>query len=1133
MYLSTIMSGMTHKLFALMCFLVATATAIGEDQFSAEDIAFFETKVRPVLVTHCQDCHSGEEPESRFSVEFRDAFLTGGEFGPAAKPGKPKESLLISAIKHDEFLKMPPKEKLSSSQVVDLTRWVEMGLPWPKEDSGIMANIGQSSNELRAKFTAEQKAYWAFHAPVRPSLPRVKNNQWAQTPIDYFILEKLEEANLIPATKTNKRTLIRRATFDLTGLPPTPEEISTFVSDDRPDAYSHLIDRLLGSPRYGERWGRHWLDVARYADSNGLDENLSYEFAYQYRDYVIRSMNLDKPYGEFVKEQIAGDLMPPLANKLAAEDRRRATGFLAIGPKMLAEDDPVKMQMDIIDEQVNTLGQAFMGLTIGCARCHDHKFDPIPTADYYSLAGIFKSTKSMENYNVVADWYEQPLLSPTASAELKQLSDEIAAARAEQNKLNSGIVEIVNNELQHRADHYLLAARAVGNLDEAIAAGEITFQTKQDTPFTFTNGYLAVEAEAAHRTTLSILSASYGKEIGIVGSGGDGGYADFDIIVDTPGTYTLEIRYAALDSRSIGVKLDDQMIADNILGKVTGSWFPDTQTWVAEVELELTQGQHVLKLDSPKVYPHIDKLALVLQPETDVWPFDTPAPPSLTTAGREHNVNPSFLSSWLWYFGSLTDAKLQTNPFLETWLAFAKLEDANFATRAKPLLEELQTEQGLGTKAPPVLKTLFAEAPPSSIEDVAILYRRLIVDSHHANKNLGHDAKVIYKEVFEEISKGEFPTATPNPVPATAYPEDQMEQRRAIAKKITGLESQKPVYEIAMGVTEGTPEDIKIHLRGSHITLGRTVPRQMLQIIEGSEQEPIVGTQSGRLELANWLAQPKHPLVNRVMVNRVWRWHFGTGIVSSVDNFGTLGEQPTHPELLDYLALELTENGGSLKELHRQIMLSASYQMSTTYSEQGNTTDPENKLLWRFNRRRLTGEEVRDSVLALGPGLDTSMGGTLLKVKNRAYVTGSNTNITDEFDNHRRSVYLPVVRSSVYEVLQALDFPDPAVSNGDRNTTTVAPQALFMMNSSLVDTSTLALATSLIAMNPSGRIDRAYSVIMGRVPNEREILGAQAYTQQVNVAASSAGVPIDDAELVAWQSFCRVLLSSNEFFYVE
>jgi len=1126
------MAAMTIRLFTIAVALFVATTLIAEDQFSAEDIAFFETKIRPVLITHCQDCHSGEDPESRFSVEFREAFLKGGEFGPAVKPGNPSGSLLISAIKHDEFLKMPPKEKLSSAQVIDFTRWVEIGLPWPEEDD-VVANIGQSADALIAEFSEEQKNYWAYQPPVRPSVPAVKNAAWTQTPIDHFILARLEAAGLSPSVQADKRTLIRRATFDLTGLPPTPTEISDFLADNGPDAYSHLLDRLLSSPRYGERWGRHWLDVARYADSNGLDENLSYEFAYQYRDYVIRSMNLDKPYGEFIKEQIAGDLMSVPANKLAAEDRLRATGFLAIGPKMLAEDDPVKMQMDIIDEQITTLGQAFMGLTLGCARCHDHKFDPIPTADYYALAGILKSTKSMENYNVVADWYEQPLLSPEKNAELQRFNKEIAATKAEQNKLDASVKDLVKQELHHRADRYLLATHAIGSLDDVIAASGVTVHKKQDAPFEITNGYLAIEAEAAHRTTLSILSATYGKDIGIVGSGGEGGYADYEIIVETPGTYSLEIRYAAKDSRSIGIKLDDRMIAQNVLGKVTGSWFPDTQTWVAEVEVELGAGKHVLTLDSPKVYPHIDKFALILQPGKENWPFETAAPPSLTTYARKHNVNKAFLSSWLAYLRSLSEAKLKTNPLFETWIALANLDEADFANKAAAVLEQLQTDQAIGANAPPVLKAIFAESPPASHEEAAILYRRLIVDSHHANENLDDEAKAVYKEVFEEISRADFPTAIPNPIPVTAYPPELVQKRKTLTAHISSLESQKPVFETAMGVTEGMTEDIKIHIRGSHITLGQTVPRRMLQIIEGSDQKTITGDQSGRLELANWLAKPSHPLVNRVMVNRLWRWHFGRGIVSSVDNFGTLGDLPTHPELLDYLAVELADNGGSLKQLHRQIMLSSTYQMSTTYSEEGIAADPENKLLWRFNRRRLTGEEVRDSVLALGHGLDNSMGGTLLKVKNRAYVTGSNTNITDEFDNYRRSIYLPVVRSSVYEVLQALDFPDPAVSNGDRNTTTVAPQALFMMNSSLVDKSTSELASRLTALGGSERIHRAYSITLGRQPNDFEMANAQAYTQQVSAAATAAGLATEDAELAAWQSFCRVLLSTNEFFYVE
>ena len=1129
---SFIMTTMTTKIIAFTLSLFATTTLLGNEEFSAADLAFFETNIRPVLITHCQDCHSGDEPESRFSVEFREGFLTGGKFGPAVKLGKPKESLLISAIKHDEFLKMPPKAKLSSAQVIDLTRWVEMGLPWPKEEA-VVANIGQNSDAFHAEFTDQQKNYWAFQIPQRPPLPAIKNRDWAQTPIDYFILAKLEEANLSPAAKADKRTLIRRATFDLTGLPPTPGEVSQFLDDDSPDAYSNLIDRLLSSPRYGERWGRHWLDVARYADSNGLDENLSYEFAYQYRDYVIRAMNQDKPYGEFIKEQIAGDLMPQPAGRLAAEDRLRATGFLAIGPKMLAEDDPVKMQMDIIDEQINTLGQAFLGLTLGCARCHDHKFDPIPTADYYALAGIFKSTKSMENYNVVADWYEQPLLSQEINVELERINSEIVAAQAKQNELRDSVIDLVNKELQHQADRYLLVTRAIGKLDDVIAASDITVQKKQDEPFKLTNGYLSIEAEAAHRTTLTPLSETYGKEIGIVGSGGSGGYADYDILVETPGTYTLEIRYAALQSRSIGVKLDDQMISDNILGKVTGSWYPDTQTWVAEVELELTEGKHVLKLDSPKVYPHIDKLALVLQPEDGLWPFDTPAPPSLTTYAREHDVNASFLSSWLWYFSSLSEAKLKTHPFLEAWIALAGIEEEDFAEAAAPILQQLQSESGIGTNASPVLRDIFKQSPPQSIEDVAVLYRRLIVDSNHAYTQLGEDAKAVYREVYDEISKGDFPSATPNPIPATAYPPNLAQQRLRLTEAISELESRKPVFEVAMGVTEGTPENIKIHLRGSHITLGEIAPRQMLQIIEGTEQTPISGSQSGRLELANWITKMDHPLLSRVLVNRIWRWRFGRGIVSTVDNFGALGELPTHPQLLDWLAIEFMQKGGSIKELHRTMMLSSTYQMSTAFNPVSADQDPDNELLWRFNRRRLSAEELRDSFLALGNGLDLAMGGSLLRVKNRAYVTVSGTNVTDEYENQRRSVYLPVIRSSVYQVLQTLDFPDPAVSNGDRNTTTVAPQALLMMNSDLVSDSTSALAKRLLLVKLSERVERVYSLILGRRPTPDEISVALSYTQQVADKSVQDGQPSEAAELLAWQSYCRVLLSSNEFFYVE
>ena len=1122
---------MLNRILPLTVLFLLSGTLLAQEQFSAEDIAFFESKIRPILVTHCQDCHSGEDPESRFSVEFREAFLTGGEFGPAAKPGNPKESLLISAIKHDEFLKMPPKAKLSTTDVINFTRWVELGLPWPNESMEIVANIGQSADSVIAEFTEEQKQYWAFQLPVRPAFPRIANRPWIQSPIDFFTLAKLEEAGLTPAPQADKRTLIRRATFDLLGLPPTPQEIENFLEDDRPDAYPQLIDRLLSSPRYGERWGRHWLDVARYADSNGLDENLSYEFAYQYRDYVIRSMNLDKSYGQFVQEQIAGDLMPPSDDPLAGTDQLRATGFLAIGPKMLAEDDPVKMQMDIIDEQVNTLGQTFMGLTLGCARCHDHKFDPIPTADYYALAGIFKSTKSMENYNVVADWFERPLVSEQTQAEIDRINAEIQTTKAKQTALNSKVVEIVEKELLHKADQYLLASSHIGDLDSHLAKHGLTAQTKQDSPFIVADGYLLVEAEAAHRTNLTIVPNGYGEGIGILASGGAGGFAEYEIEVPLPGSYTMEVRYAAQDSRSVGIKLDGKAMADGVLGRVTGSWYPDTQTWVAEIELELTAGKHTLAIDSPKVYPHIDKFALILNREQQTQ--NESMPPSLSAFALEFDINKSFLSGWLWYLKTLDETKLQSHPFLAAWLRLSAIAGDNFPEASAPILAELQSDGGLGAQTPTVIKDIFRQAPPKSLEEVAVLYRRLIVDTNHAFKHLDDSAKAVYKDVYDEISKAEFPAVTPKTIPASAYPEDLQMQRVSLTQQIAELEEARPEFEMAMGVTEGVGADLEIHLRGSHITLGKKVPRRMLQIIEGPVPQHKITEQSGRLELAQWLASPENPLVNRVMANRVWRWHFGRGIVSSVDNFGTLGELPTHPALLDYLAVELGESNGSLKALHRQIMLSATYQMSTAYSEQGMATDPENKLLWRFNRRRLTGEEVRDSVLTLGPGLDNRMGGTLLRVKNRAYVTTSGSNLTNEFQNQRRSIYLPVVRSSVYEVLQALDFPDPAVSNGDRATTTVAPQALLMMNSSLVDEATAALSQRLLPLNSSKRLETAYNLIMGRSPNPEEISGAQAYIQQVSEASVSTGISAEEASLFAWQSLCRVLLSSNEFIYIE
>ncbi len=774
----------------LGCLLLSSTAA-------AENTTFFEKKVRPVLVARCYECHGfGAKVRGGLRVDSRAALLRGGDRGPAIQPGKPEESLLIRAIRHDGDLKMPPKSRLSPREVADLTAWVRMGAPWPTDVAGMQP----ASAGSEVVFTPEQRAFWAFLPPHEPVLPAVGTAGWAKTPIDTFIIAALEAKKLQPSPLADKRTLIRRATFDLTGLPPTPEEIEAFLTDASPTAFARVVERLLASPAYGERWGRHWLDVARYADSNGMDENLVQANAYRYRDYVVSSFNHDKPYDRFIREQLAGDLLPA-----ASAEQIVATGFLSLGPKMLAEDDPVKMEMDIVDEQIDTVGRAFLGLTLGCARCHDHKFDPISIADYYALAGIFKSTKTMDHFRVVARWHERTLAIPEKAARQQEYQRKIDAKKRE------------------------------------------------------------IEA----------------------------------------------------------------------LRKNTGA----------------------------------------------------------------------------------------TN--------------------------------------------------------------------------------------------------------------DKLERLR---KELISLEKDKLDEPTAMAVGEGTIGDVRIHLRGNHLTLGRLVPRGFPRVLAGDSQPPMDSLHSGRLQLAEWLTRPNHPLTARVLVNRIWRWHFGQGLVRSPDNFGRLGDQPVNQPLLDWLAVRFVADGWSIKSLHRLIMLSATYQTSTAPNTDAVRVDPENRLHGHWERRRLEAEEVRDTLLAISGQLDRTIGGSLMQGKNRTYVPGYPNSRYDGYASRRRSLYLPVIRSDLYPVFQAFDFADPSMSSGDRPTTTVATQALFMMNSKLVSEQTLQLARSLLDQkdrDDAGRVRLAYERAYGRKPTDAETARALAFIDRVANLLANNKLDAAERRLHAWQSLCRVIVSANEFIYVE
>jgi hypothetical protein len=885
---------------------------------------------------------------------------------------------------------------------------------------------------------AENIQHWAFRPVQRQPLPGVKKTAWPGNEIDRFILARLEERGLAPAPRADKRTLLRRLTFDLIGLPPTPEEIEAFLRDESPRAWANVVDRLLASPHYGERWGRHWLDVARYADSNGMDENLVQAHAWRYRDYVIGAFNRDMPFDRFVREQIAGDLLDEPTNETLI-----ATGFLALGPKMLAEDDPVKMQMDVVDEQIDTVGKTFLGLTLGCARCHDHKFDPISTADYYGLAGIFKSTQVMENYKVVARWFERPIGSAAETQRLQAHRQQIAALRQiVADKVNAANQALLA-EARPQAAAYVEAALELNRRRAALRELKLLMQGAAPPA-----GTIVIEAENYDRGNVKRDFAAYGQKIGVIYNAGPlPNLAEYDITLPTAGTYQVELRLAAAESRPVELTVNSQVISSAAAALVTGSWYPDTQTWSVEGVVALPAGKSTLRLRREGPFPHFDKLALVPRElPSGVTSLVAATPEQLA---NERKLNPIFLGQWADYL-------------------------AKHATPSGEALAKLAADpQG-----------------PFAVPMAAERY----------------------------------------------YGAAAQEELRKLREQGAALEKSLPALPEAMGAAEGKVENVRIHLRGSHWTLGAEAPRGFPRLLAGERPPAIPPTQSGRRQLAEWLTRPEHPLTARVLVNRVWHWHFGVGLVPSTDNFGALGDAPSHPALLDWLARTFIEDGWSIKALHRRIVLSSTYQMSTAWDSAAAGVDPGNRLLWRFRRQRLDAESLRDALLAVGGNLDSVMGGTLLEGANRGYVPGYPNGVYERYDFPRRSVYLPVLRSMLYGVFQAFDFADPSTPNGQRDSTTVAPQALFALNGKLMADQSRAFAARLLSaasMDDYKRVRLAYLQALARPPRGEETASALDLVCRLETEWSRQLPDAQERRLRAWQGLARALLSCNEFVYVE
>jgi Protein of unknown function (DUF1553)/Protein of unknown function (DUF1549)/Planctomycete cytochrome C len=816
--------------------------AAGDDP---KGIDFFEKNIRPVLVAKCYQCHSAsaKELKGELRLDTKEGLRKGGESGLAVIPEKPEESLLIKALRYEDGLEMPPKDKLPDSVVANFVKWIQIGAPDPRKPN--VSTVGGKIN------VTEARKFWAFQPPKAEAPPAVKNASWPKSDIDRYLLAALEAKSLAPVADADRRTLIRRAYFDLIGLPPTPEETEVFVSDTDPKAFEKVIDRLLAMPQFGERWGRHWLDIARFGESSSKERNIPFPMAWKYRDWVYDAIAADKPFDQFVREQIAGDLLPA-KNDQQRNEMLTATGFLTLGPKSLNTRNQEQFRMDVADEQLDVATRGVMALSVACARCHDHKFDPIPTADYYAMVGIFRSTEVL------------------------------------------GGVKAGNNKTG----------------------------------------------------------------------------------------YSGEYAYLTSSARRSGASAEDRKR-------------------MAELNTELEKAKE-----------EIQKIRM---------------------AARE---------------------------------AVAGGDVGGKAKKAKAKAK--------------------ADGVPARFQ--------------------------------QALKKAQ-------------------QRMQEITDEIKALENKSgSAGEPVMAVRDSdAPANCRINIRGEVNDLGDMVPRGFVRVLTFPDTPEVNLKQSGRLQLAAWMTSKNNPLTARAMANRVWQHLFGRGIVSTVDNFGALGEQPSNQPLLDYLAVRFMNDGWSVKKLIREVMLSRSYQLSSEHSDAGYAADPDNTLVWRMNRRRLDAEAIRDSVLFVAGNLDLKRprGSPTQSINGEI---GRRAN-TDELlkEVTYRSAYLPIVRGMVPEFLGLFDVADPELVTGQRDVTTIAPQALYMMNNPVVLKQAETVAAHLLGesrlTDDAARVDYAFSLTLGHPPDTQQRADVLAFLKNYEATLPSS-LKADQRRTEAWNSVCQTLLASAEFRYV-
>jgi len=1038
---------------AIAAIAAGTAAVAADGPLSTEDAAFFETRVRPLLVEHCAECHSAAagDPEGGLSFDSRaDFFAAEG----VAVAGDPDRSVLVQAVRYDGDLQMPPAGRLPAEAIATLEEWVRRGLPWPADGS----QLSRGGFDLAGR----RAAHWCWQAPIATAPPPVAAAGWCRGDVDRFIGARLERAGLAPAPEASSLTLVRRAAEVLTGLPPDPADVARIAADPDPAAFDRYVDTLLASPHYGERFARHWLDVVRYAETRGHEFDFPIPNAWRYRDWVVRALNADLPFDRFVVEQVAGDLVePPRLDAAGADESVQGTGFWFLGEEVHSPVDIQQDEADRIDNRVDTFGKAFLGLPLGCARCHDHKFDAISAADYYALAGTVMS----------ASYRQVPFESLAAN---RRVAARLAAADgADRRRLLPAVAEAI-------------AARERGELLGALrarlaAAPEPTARDHEVVIADYTRG---ADSTAPLADGAAWRSVAAGQPLPrAVGVG----------ILPT-GAVRAEAVWAT--GRSTGERDPGALGGHDRAGKVLRT----PKVWLtAGVVWHRVRG-HV------QIFTCVDGHVMVL------GPLYGSTVTTVDTGGQWRWVRQDMRADIDWSRGHFVHVEYA--PVAGAVDVAEVVATTGEPRRADPLAVEVVARGTAGATDPdPVLGTLLDEALAACRAGGALSAAEVaVVETALADPSIdwtgGAEARLAATAAIAR------------------------DGREAIAGEAVRASATAPA------LLDGNGIDQAILLKGSAARRGRTVPRRFLEAIDGDAQLPWPSGASGRRELAARLVDPANPLTARVIVNRVWHWLFGRGLVATPDNFGLLGEAPDDPlarALLDTLAVRFRDEGWSLKRLVREIVLSSTWRMSSVARAEAIAIDPHNRLLHHAPLRRLEGEAIRDAMLAVSGRLDRSVGGPPVEVHLAEFHDGRGKPESGPLDGAgRRSLYTKIRRNFLPALPLAFDMPAPFQAMGRRNVTNVPAQALVLLNDPFVVDQARQWARRVLAESAATteeRIDAMYRAAFARAPRRDEAEAARAFltAQAVLHGVEFTDDPRDEA---TWADFAHALFNAKEFIYL-